>query len=107
MFLQVGLLKDDRSYHLFLWRNLDASREPDVYEFQRLVFGNTASPFFAQFIVQKHAEDKAEHYPEAADTVSNSIYVDDVLDSCETSKDAIELRRQLSELLNSASFRLR
>jgi hypothetical protein len=35
------------------------------------------------------------------------MYVDDVLDSCETSKDAIELRRQLSELLNSASFRLR
>ena len=107
MFLQVGLLKDDRAYHRFLWRNLDASREPDVYEFQRLVFGNTASPFCAQFIVQKHAEDTAEHYPEAADTVSNSMYVDDVLDSCETSKDAIELRRQLSELLNSASFRLR
>ena len=78
-----------------------------MYEFQRLVFGNTASPLCAQFIVQKHAEDKAEHYPEAADTVSNSMYVDDVLDSCETSKDAIELRRQLSELLNSASFRLR
>jgi hypothetical protein len=71
------------------------------------VFGNTASPFCAQFIVQKHAEDKAEHYPEAADTVRNSMYVDDVLDSCETSKDAIELRIQLSELLNSASFGLR
>ena len=107
MFLQVGLLKDDCAYHRFLWLNLDASLEPDVYEFQRLVFGNTASPFCAQFIVQKHAEDKAEHYPEAADTVRNSMYVDDVLDSCETSKDAIELRRQRSEMLNSASFALR
>ena len=63
MFLQVGLLKDDRAYHLFLSRNLDASREPDVYEFQRLMFGNTASPFCAQFIVQKHVKDKVEHYP--------------------------------------------
>ena len=42
MFLQVGLLKGDRVYHRFLWRNLDASQEPEVYEFQRLVFGNTA-----------------------------------------------------------------
>ena len=107
MFLQVGLLKDDRIYHRFLWRNLDSSREPYVYEFQRLVFGNTASPFIAQFVLQKHAKDNADDYCEAAGTVSDSMYVDDVLDSRETSKDVIELRRQLSELLGLASFRLR
>ncbi len=107
MFLQVGLLKDDSVYHRFLWHNLDASQEPHVYKFQRLVFGNTASPFCAQFILHKHATDNAEDYPETADTVNNSMYVNDVFDSCETSKDAIELRRQLSELLNSASFQLR
>ena len=107
MFLQVGLLKDDRIYHRFLWRNLDSSRVPYVYEFQRLVFGNTASPFIAQFVLQKHAKDNAEDYREAAGTVSDSMYVDDVLDSRETSKDVIELRRQLSELLELASFRLR
>ena len=106
MFLQVGLLKDDRIYHRFLWRDLDSSREPYVYEFQRLVFGNPASPFIAQFVLQKHAKDNAEDYREAAGTVSDSMYVDDVLDSRETSKDVIELRRQLSELLGLASFRL-
>ena len=35
------------------------------------------------------------------------MHVDDILDSCETSEGAIELRRQLSELLKSACFRLR
>ena len=107
MFLQVGSLKDDRIYHRFLWRNLDSSREPYVYEFQRLLFGNTASPFIAQFVLQKHAKDNAEDYREVAGTVSDSMYVDDVPDSRETSKDVIELRRQLSELLELASFRLR
>lgn len=107
MFLQVGLLKDDRIYHRFLWHNLDSSREPYVYEFQRLMLGNTASPFIAQFVLQKHSKDNAEDYREAAGTVSDSMYVDDVLDSRETSKDVIELQRQLSELLGLASFRLR
>ena len=35
------------------------------------------------------------------------MYVDDVLDSCETSQSAQQLRRQLSELLALAGFKLR
>ena len=107
MFLQVGLLKDDRKYHRFLWRGMDSSREPDVYEFERLVLGNTASPYCAQFVVQKHAKDNEEKYPEAANSVSDAMYVDDVLDSRETPDDAIELRRQLSELMSCGNFKLR
>ena len=37
MFLQVELQNKDRPYHRFLWRNFDTSREPDTYEFQRLL----------------------------------------------------------------------
>lgn len=64
-------------------------------------------PFCAQFVVQKHAKDNEEKYPKATDSVSDAMYVDDVLDSCEIPEDAIELRRELSDLLNSANFRLR
>ena len=35
------------------------------------------------------------------------MYVDDVLDSCETSQSAQQLRRQLSELLALAGFKFR
>ena len=35
------------------------------------------------------------------------MYVDDVLESCETSQSAQQLRRQLSELLALAGFKLR
>ena len=55
MFLQVGLQDKDRPYHRFLWRDFDSSREPDVYEFQRLLFGNSASPFCAQYVINAHA----------------------------------------------------
>lgn len=43
MFFRVQLQDKDRPFHRFLWRDFDTPREPDVYEFQRLLFGNTAS----------------------------------------------------------------
>ena len=107
MFLQVGLAEKDRPYHRFLWRDLDQSKPPDVYEFTRLPFGNTASPFCAQYVLHSHAETNKDRYPEAADTVDNIMYVDDLMDSCETIPEAKDLRSQTTELLSSAGFTLR
>ena len=88
MLLQVELQEKDRPYHRFLWRDFDTSREPDVYEFQRLLFGNTASPFCSQYVFQTHAKTHALDFPQAASTVEDSMFVDDVLDSCETVESA-------------------
>ena len=107
MFLQVELQEKDCLYHRFLWRDFDTSRAPDVYEFQRLLFGNTASPFCSQCVLQTHAKTHALDFPQAASTVEDSMYVDDVLDSCETVESAQHLRRQLSTLLAMAGFKLR
>mgnify|MGYP002260112394 CR=1 FL=1 len=107
MFLQVELQYKDRPFHWFLWHDFDTSRDPDVYQFQRLLFGNTASPFCSQYVLLTHAKTHALEFPEAESTVEESMYVDDVLDSCEDVKSAQHLRRQLSALLAIAGFKLR
>ena len=107
MFLQVGLIEEDRPYHRFLWRDLDETKQPKVDEFQRLLFGNTASPFCAQHVLHSHAEANKTTFPEAADTVDNAMYVDDILDSCETISEATDLRRQTTELIAGAGFTLK
>ena len=84
MFLQVGLQDKDRPFHRFLWRDFDPSREPDVYEFRHLSFDNTASPFCAQYVIHAHAKAHTETFPGAVESVDNSMYVDDVLDSSKT-----------------------
>lgn len=61
-FLQIKLKGEDRPYHRFLWRNLQVDRPPDAYEFLRLPFGNTASPFCAQYVLNSHARSKAQTY---------------------------------------------
>jgi hypothetical protein len=70
MFLQVGLRKEDRPCHRFLWRDFDTSKEPNVYEFSRLLFGNTASPFCSQYVLHTHAQAHKTEYPEAADPLT-------------------------------------
>ena len=47
MYHQVVLPLEDRPLHRFLWRNLDQSKEPEVYEFLRYVFGGCYCPFCA------------------------------------------------------------
>ena len=38
MFSQVNTVKQDRQYHRLLWKGLDLSRPPEVYEAMRLMF---------------------------------------------------------------------
>lgn len=47
MYHQIALLPEDRPLHRFLWRDLDTSNEPEVYEFLRYVFGGCYGPFCA------------------------------------------------------------
>ena len=63
MFLQVTMAKQDRRYHRFLWRGLDLSRPPDVYEVMRFMIGDRASSYLAQYVVGQHGKDNRDVYP--------------------------------------------
>ena len=85
---------------------MNDKEEPEIYEFLRLPFGNASSPFGAQYVLQTHAKARSEEKPNASETIDNSMYVDDVLDSCETVKEACSLRNDLSDVLSDAGFKL-
>ena len=55
MYLQVETEESYRSFFRILWRDLDESREPDVYEFNRVVFGKNSAPMEWQFVAQENA----------------------------------------------------
>ncbi|XP_048247011.1 uncharacterized protein LOC124151440 [Haliotis rufescens] len=104
MFLQVEMDPRDRPFHRFLWRSMSPDVPPDVYEFNRLVFGNTASPFLAQFVSQENAKKHEAELPKAAETVMKSTYMDDSMDSVETDDDGLDLYCQLKQLWSKASM---
>ena len=107
MYHQLVLPLEDRPLHKFLWRNLDQSKEPEVYEFLRYVFGGCYCPFCAQYVWQKHADDHKAEYPLAAEVVKNSCYMDDLMPSVNTVEAAKDMRQQLTELGDKAGFHIR
>ena len=107
MFLQVGLAEKDRPYHCILWCSLETFRPADVYEFLRLTFGDKASPYLAQDVCQEYAKSHSEEYPEAAKTVLESMYMDDVMNSVSNVEKSVGLWRNLTKLLGLAGMKIR
>ncbi|XP_052778542.1 uncharacterized protein LOC128215986 [Mya arenaria] len=106
MYLQVGLANPDRAMHRFLWRT-ECSKPIETYEFNRVVFGVSASPFLAQFVSQENARRFTEQYPNAAECVLRSTYMDDTMDSVEDKIAAIGLYHELSSLWRLAGMKPR
>ena len=69
-----------------------------MYEFSRVVFGKNSAPFEAQFFAQENARRHQTEFPSAAETVLQSTYMDDSLDSVEEDDKGVELYHQLNAL---------
>ena len=107
MYLRIGIAHEDKPFHRFLWRGIDQDRQPDTYQFDRVVFGVNSSPFQAQFVLQHHAKKFKDTFPLAAETVLRSTYMDDSMDSVANEDQGIELHKQLSQLLRQAGMHAR
>ena len=107
MYLRIGIASEDKPYYRFLWRGINQDRDPDVFEFDRVVFGMNSSPFLAQYVLRHHALTNQSDYSRAAETVLKSTYMDDSMDIVLDEKQGICLYRQLSCLLTKAGMHAR
>ena len=74
MYLRIGISPEDQPHHRYLWRGKNQNRTPDVYEFDRIVFGVNSSPFMAQFVLQRHAKKYKPDFSMAAVTIEK-VYI--------------------------------
>ena len=107
MYLQIKIHNEDRKFFRFLWRNGDTSKQPKTFEFSRVVFGITCSPFLAQFVSKFNAKLHKNQFQLAAETIQESTYVDDVLDSVDSEEKAILLCKQLIQMWDLANMTIR
>ena len=93
MFFQVKVKKEHQNFCRFLWwPNGDLSQEPQEYSMTVHLFGAGSSPRCSNFALKRTAEDgEKELGARAAETLKKNFYIDDVLKSVPTEKDAIEL----------------
>ena len=105
MFLQVGVLDCDQPSLHFLWRE-DPTTNVVVYQYTRNIFGAKDSPTCAKYALQLTARDNVSQYPEAAKAVLENFYLDDYLDSVESSERALKRSKELVHLLHLGGFKL-
>ena len=82
-------------------------RKPEDYEFERVVFGKKSAPFEAPCTIQEHARKHQNQFPAATETVLESTYMDDSMDSTVDEQNAIDLYHQLSQLWKKAGMHAR
>ena len=107
MYHRVLIPKEDQDVHRFLWRNLETDREPDVYAKTVLTFGDKPAPDMAQITLRKTAEEARETNPEAAKTLLENSYVDDICDSVPNVEKAQQLTTDVDKVLASGGFKVK
>lgn len=105
MFMQVKVSELDQRMLRFLWRE-DPSKEVEVVQYTRHIFGAKSSPTCANFVLQQIARQSCEEFPLASRVALGSFYMDDLLKSVPSESEAVRLGCELVKMLSAGGFSL-
>ena len=106
MFRQINVHEEQRKFPKIIWRF--STEEPyQIYILNTVTYGMTSSAYLATKCLQKLAEENEKIYPRTCAAIKNSFYMDDVLMSVNTREEALQIQREMTEILKSAGFILR
>ena len=77
-FLQIRIHESERDALRFHWQT-DCTSEVETYRFTRVPFGLAPPPFLLGGVLEYHLASWAQRYPEDAERMRRSFYVDDLL----------------------------
>ena len=106
MFHQVRVTEEDQKALRFVYRKPGTRSAPLTFQMTVHVFGAVSSPTTCIFALNRTADDNKGKFPEAADSVRKTFYVDNYLDSFDNEDEAIQRARQMKRLLELGGFNL-
>ena len=99
-FLQIRVCEEDRKYLRFLWNGV-------IWEFLRLPFGVTASPFLLHKSIQFLFSMFANTFPVSVDILFISMYVDDLILSLHSRELLHKVVQETNDIFRSANMELK
>lgn len=107
MFLQTKVSRQHHCFQLFMWRHCDINTSPRLFAMERVLFGETCSPFLCIASVHKHADDHLDTYGESfRDSIKENMYMDDVHEGGNTESEVIEKYNRLVDFFASGGWNL-
>lgn len=104
MFHRVYIRDEDRCAQRILWRGCHEKAEVRSYEMMAMTFGSTCSPSSAIYVKDRNADMYAEQYPQAVNVIKTDMYCDDLLSGASKVEEAIQLRKEISEINQKGGF---
>ncbi|XP_033099500.1 uncharacterized protein LOC117103114 [Anneissia japonica] len=103
----VGISELDQHTHRFLWRNMDVNQPIRTYCVTAVNFGDGPSATIAIRALQKTAELYKDEFPEAAMTLENNVYMDDIVDNVPDVNKAYERAKEIDTVLAKGKFMMK
>ena len=107
MYHSVAISELDQHTHRFLWRDMDSSRQPDVYKINCVSFGDKPAGAIASLALRKTAEMSQHEFPTASETIRNNSYVDDILGSYDSEEEANRISEEIDTILSKGGFSIK
>lgn len=105
MYRNIWIHEEDCKYQHILWhQNNSIENNITEYELTTCTFGLPGSPYQAQRVLQKLAQDEGAQFPMAANVLRNEVYVDDLVTGV---SEAFDLRNQIISLLSKGGFNVK
>lgn len=105
MYRQISVNPSQRFLLNILWRN-KPEEQLKCIELSTVTYGTNCAPFLATRCLVELAKSKINEFPLASEAILSQCYVDDIISGAENVDNLVELRNQLTNLLNSAGFTL-
>ncbi|GFY61944.1 integrase catalytic domain-containing protein [Trichonephila inaurata madagascariensis] len=107
-FLQIMLNEEDRDVTKFLFLNdpFDESELPSVYQFTRVLFGISSSPFLLSATIKHHLKKYLEKYTDTVNFLNENIYVDNIIGSQLIVNQALTITLEATKIFEDASISL-
>ncbi|XP_062533238.1 uncharacterized protein LOC134202200 [Armigeres subalbatus] len=106
MYRQVQVHPEDRSLQRILFRFSNGT-PVQIYELLTVTYGLAPSSYLATRTLQQLTTDEGDAYSMAGPSLRKNFYVDDYIGGANSVEEAVQLRIELSDLLNKGGFELR
>ncbi|KAJ2941115.1 hypothetical protein O0L34_g10350 [Tuta absoluta] len=103
MYRQILVTKEDRDLQRIVWRS--STNEPiKDYRLSRVTFGTASAPYLAVKTMHQIANDEGQDYPDAAKTIKEDFYMDDLMSGNDNLQDAIKTAKEVDMILRKGGL---
>ena len=110
MFYNIEINEDYRDYYRLLWNFEEDDGPPKIYRFRRLLMGANDSPCIAISVVHHHLDKISKekpHLKELTTLIKENLYVDDLVLSLSSEKEAIKIRKEITDIFRGMKMKIR